>query len=58
MLRHWEGAGLCAWAAHFLVLAGNSNLASLGVSWKEENQWQLSNGAALLCDLKLSAADV
>lgn len=30
----------------------------LGVAWREENQWQLSNGAAVLCELKLSTADV
>lgn len=58
VLWHWEGAGVCEWAAHSPVLAGNSSLAPLGVAWREENQWQLSNGAALLCDLKLSTADV
>lgn len=49
---------MCAWAAHSPVLAGNSSLAPLGVAWREENQWQLSIGAALLCDLKLSTAAV
>lgn len=49
---------MCAWAAHSPVLPGNSSLAPLGVAWREENQWQLSNGAALLCDPKLSTADV
>lgn len=49
---------MCAWAAHSPVLPGNSSLALLGVEWREENQWQLSNGATLLCDLKLSTADV
>lgn len=58
LLWHWEGAGVWAWAAHSPVLAGNSSLVPLGVEWREENQCQLSNGAALLCDLKLSTADV
>lgn len=49
---------MCARAAHSPVLPGNSSLAPLGVAWREENQWQLSNGAALLCDPKLSTADV
>lgn len=49
---------MCAWAAHSLVLAGNSSLAPWGVAWREENQWQLLIGATLLCDLKLSTADV
>lgn len=44
---------MCMGCSHSPVLAGNSSLGPLGVAWREENQWQLSDGAALLCDPKL-----